>query len=134
MIERSASFRSQLERLAIADGLVVTAHLDLAITQRSYRARSVIHRLRTGEIVAVVAIGPQGSAVEWLAHEFEHILEQVEGLHLPSLAGRTSGIWRSGSDVRDRPRDSRGRRVAGEMRAKMGSQTFCRIRHRWTRL
>jgi hypothetical protein len=126
MIERSATFRSQLERLGSACGLAVTAHLDPAIEHRSYRARSVIHRLRTGELVAVVAIGAHGSPVEWLAHEFEHILEQVEGLHLPSLAGRTNGVWRSGSgEMFETARAIRiGRRVAGEMSAARGRQTF----------
>jgi hypothetical protein len=119
MVQRSPTFRSQLERLRNADGLAVTVRLDLAIDQRSYRARSVIRRLRNGEMVATVAIGSQGSPVEWIAHEFEHILEQLDGLHLPSLAGRISGIWRSGSgEMFETDRAIRvGRVVVGEMRA-----------------
>jgi len=126
MIERSPTFRSQLDRLEGADGLVVTARFDPTIEQRSYRAHSVIHRLRTGEMQAIVSIDPRGSAVEWLAHEFEHILEQVEGLHLPSLARRTTAIWRTGSgEMFETDRAIRaGRRVVGEMRGKRGTQTF----------
>lgn len=126
MIQRSATFRSQLDRLEGTHGLVVTAHLDPAIAERSYRARSVIHRLRTGEMVAVVSIAPHGSPIEWLAHEFEHVLEQVEGLHLPSLVGRSGAIWRTGGgEMYETDRAIRvGRRVLGEMRGRRSDQTF----------
>lgn len=122
MIKRSPTFRSQLDRLEKADGLSVRVHIDLAIDQRSFRARSVILRCRNGEMIATVAIGPGGSPVEWIAHEFEHILEQLEGLHLPSLAG-TSGIWRSGNgEMFETERAIRaGRLVLHEMRAQRAS-------------
>ena len=118
MIERSPTFRLQLERLGSTDGLRVTVQLDPAIDQRSFRARSVIDRLRNGEMVATVAIGPRGSPVEWIAHEFEHILEQLDGVHLPSLAGRINGIWRSGTgEMFETERAIRvGRLVVAEMR------------------
>jgi hypothetical protein len=125
-VERSPTFRSQLDRLERTAGLVVTASFDPAIDQHSYRARSVIHRLRTGEMVAIVSINPRGNAVEWLAHEFEHILEQVEGLHLPSLARRTTAIWRTGNgEMFETDRAIRaGRRVVEETRANRSTQTF----------
>ena len=86
----------------------------------------MIHRLRTGELLAFVAIEPTGSPVEWLAHEFEHVLEQVEGHHLPSLARRTAAIWRSGNgEMFETDRAIRaGRRVVEETRAKRSPQTF----------
>jgi hypothetical protein len=125
-VERSPTFRSQLDRLGRAAGLVVTARFDPTIDQRSYRARTVIHRLRTGELLATVSIDPRGRVVEWLAHEFEHILEQVEGLHLPSLARRTTAIWRTGNgEMFETDRAIRaGRRVVEETRANRSTQTF----------
>jgi hypothetical protein len=125
-VERSPTFRSQLDRLERAPRLVVTARFDPAIDQHSYRARSVIHRLRNGELLAIVSINPRGNAVEWLAHEFEHILEQVEGLHLPSLARRTTAIWRTGNgEMFETDRAIRaGRRVVEETRKNRSTQTF----------
>ncbi len=126
MMARSPTFRAQLERLGRTEGLRVTAELDPTIGHRSFRARSVIHRLRTGETVAFVSIASHGSPVEWLAHELEHVLEQVEGIDLRSLARRSGSVWRSGDgDMFETERAIRaGQRVLVEMRGKGGRQTF----------
>ncbi len=126
MMQRSPTFRAQLERLARTEGLIVTAEFDPTIGHRSFRARSVIHRLRTGETVAVIGIASHGNPVEWLAHEFEHVLELVEGVDLPALARRSGAVWRTGDgDMFETERAIRaGQRVLGEMRGKRARQTF----------
>lgn len=116
MLARSPTFRRQCRRIAGAPLLYVRVRYDGSLVERSFRARTVIQRYRSGVIIAVVEIRPGGLPEEWIAHEFEHILEQVEGVPLPALAGRTSGVWRSAPDVFETDRAMRaGRTVAGEM-------------------
>ena len=82
--ERSPTFRSQCERIGAADSLRITVRIDTAIPNH-YRAFSVIQR-HGGQIRAEVHLPPSSDHSEMLAHEFEHILEQIEGLDLRTLA------------------------------------------------
>jgi hypothetical protein len=43
-----------------------------------------------GMMEAGVQIGPIGDPALLIAHEFEHILEQLDGVDLPSMATRTA--------------------------------------------
>ena len=61
------------------------------------RARTTIRKYSSGLLLAVVMIPPRGEYPELLAHELEHVIEQIEGIDLAALA-------RSGSiRVRQRP-------------------------------
>jgi hypothetical protein len=125
MILRSPTFRSQYERLERTSGLQVVVRWAPGLEQRSYRARSTIQRLRTGGLLAVVAISPHGNRAELIAHEFEHILEQIERLHLPTLAGSSSGVWQSGRGMYETERAIRaGRTVADEVRFEARSDNL----------
>src|SRR2546428_12563943 len=64
----------------VADPFYVRVRVDVLIAFCTCRARSVIQRTGAGPIVAIVGISPSGSPVEWIAHEFEHLLDQVDGL------------------------------------------------------
>jgi hypothetical protein len=125
MIRRSPTFRAQYERLERTAGLQVIVRRDHSREPRSYRAKSAIQRLRTGELLVIVEIGPHGNPVEWIAHEFEHILEKIDGLHLPTLAGKRSGVWLSGTDMYESDRAIRvGRLVADEVRLEAKSDNL----------
>jgi hypothetical protein len=125
MIQRSPTFRAQCDRLERTAGLQVIVRRDRSLEPRSYRAKSTIQRLRTGELLAIVDIGPHGNPVEWIAHEFEHILEKIDGLHLPTLAGKRSGVWLSGYDMYETERAIRaGRLVADEVRMESKSDNL----------
>jgi hypothetical protein len=50
------------------------------------RAESVIRRYSSGLLLAVVLLPPGGDHVELIAHEFEHVIEQIEGINLAALA------------------------------------------------
>lgn len=89
--DRSASFREQIARIAKADNLRVTVRIDPSIPGRC-RAFTIIQR-RGQKIRAEVHLPPSSDHAELLAHEFEHILEQIEGLDLQSLARvKNSGV------------------------------------------
>jgi hypothetical protein len=56
------------------------------------------------------------SPEEWIGHEFEHVLEQVERVPLVELAARTGRVWRTADDMFESERAIRaGRRVLEEM-------------------
>jgi hypothetical protein len=85
---RSPTFRRQLIRLADAPGLVVTVatrrvrHSSHAeASTRFAREHGLLRR-------AEVEIGrvDKASLVELIAHELEHVLEQLDGVNLPQLA------------------------------------------------
>jgi hypothetical protein len=94
MLQRSPTFRAQCRQLAAAPALYVRVVLDPHI-DGEYRARSTISRLHSGAIVAMIFIGRSNDPTEWLGHEFEHVIEQIDGLRLPELARRQKRVWRS---------------------------------------
>lgn len=56
------------------------------------RAETSIARYSSGRIRAVVAVPPGADFIELLAHELEHVVEQIEGVDLDALvrAGRAN--------------------------------------------
>lgn len=121
MFRRSATFRSQYRRLTGAARLVVVVNVDPLIMVSRFRARSTIRRYDSGLIVALVSVGPRGDLIEWLAHEFEHIVEQLDGWNLREMARRGGhGAWYSGTDVIETTRAARaGRAVLQEVRERI---------------
>jgi len=120
LLQRSPTFRAQYQRIADAgdQAVIVGLHVDVRLCETSYRARTTFRRYRTGLMVADVTIGPGGQRGEWIAHEFEHILEQLDGRNLPQLANNHArDVWYSGSDVIETDRAIRvGRTVRDELR------------------
>jgi hypothetical protein len=84
MLKRSPRFRAQWDTLVTARRVRIVVRLDLR--SRPYRARSTLSRHQFGLITAVVELPPFGDHVELIAHEFEHIVEQLEGVELRRLA------------------------------------------------
>ena len=82
--ERAPSFRAQCERIAAAEGLRVTVRIDPQIPSRC-RAFTIVRRAGR-RILADVHLPPSSDHAEMVAHEFEHIIEQIEGLDLKKLA------------------------------------------------
>jgi hypothetical protein len=118
MLLGSSTFRQQCARLADRR-LHVVMGVDVTIGFCTCRARSVIQHVEGGLILATVAIGPGGNPVQWIAHEFEHLLEQLEGLRLRDLADRATGVWRTTGDVFETERAIRaGLAVLEDMRPK----------------
>jgi len=90
--DRSPTFRSQCERIAKASNLRVRVYLNTRIPP-AYRALTVVYRQGI-EIQADVNVPPGSHLAEMIGHEFEHVLEQVEGINLQRLSTvRGSGVW-----------------------------------------
>lgn len=91
MLSRSPTFRRQYARLARAPVVSVVLRADMpagrrvdALTQISSRALGV---------EAVVHVMPSTRTVELIAHELEHIIEQLDGVNLRAKSRlRSSGV------------------------------------------
>lgn len=117
MLQQSVTFREQYRRLAEAGSLIVGVRTDVRLCETGFRARTKFNRYRSGLIVADVIIAPNAHPGEWIAHEFEHILELLGGRNLTQLASRRANdVWFSGTDVIETDRAIRaGRTVRGEV-------------------
>jgi hypothetical protein len=87
MLRASPTFRRQCARIGAAS-LTVTVDNMAASGSRPYVASTRIHRRGDGLLLADVHIRPGGNREELLAHEFEHIIEQLDGVDLAALARR----------------------------------------------
>jgi hypothetical protein len=90
MLERSPMFRRQCLRLAAAPHLAVVVRITHP-NNAGPRARTQIRR-EGGQLSADVEINPYGDFSELLAHELEHIIEQLDGIDLAAK----SNVARSG--------------------------------------
>jgi hypothetical protein len=86
LAQHSVSFRQQCQRIGRTRVLRVTVQLTGTIEGRG-RAQTVIHRYDAGGLRAEVSLQFGADYVELLAHEFEHILEQVDGVVLRDQIG-----------------------------------------------
>jgi len=85
MLERSPMFRRQCLRLAGAPQLTVVVKTMHPLTAGP-RARTQITRAAGGRLIATVEINPYGNFTELLAHELEHVIEQLDGIDLAARA------------------------------------------------
>jgi hypothetical protein len=92
MLARSPTFRRQYARLGRSAHLSVVVRCDMppgwplpALTQ--------IWARPGGAVEALVHINPSARAIELIAHEFEHIIERLDGVDLRAKARlRASGV------------------------------------------
>jgi hypothetical protein len=81
LLQRSATFRRQCARIAAIRALRVTLHVGSALDERA-RAQTTINRYEAGGIRADVTLRFAEDYLELLAHEFEHIIEQIDRVSL----------------------------------------------------
>jgi hypothetical protein len=95
MLARSATFRRQYARLIRASHLSIVIKYVLPAGRREPAMTRLVRRPR-GMIEATVHVAPSTRLVELLAHEFEHIIEHLDGIDLHAR-GRlpASGVWRT---------------------------------------
>ena len=93
MLARSSTFRRQCLRIANEQSLAVhVRHLPVRLPG-GVRAITEISRQSGGAIVARVTLHPFDNDIEMIAHEFEHIIEQLDDVNLAAKARRArSGV------------------------------------------
>ena len=117
MLARSSTFRRQCARIAAATHLFVSIRSEPSRQTRA-SALTEIQRHPGGRVDAVVWIGPSARLTELIAHEIEHIIEQLDGVDLRVRARlRDSGVRRTAdSDAYETTRAvATGQRVAREL-------------------
>lgn len=114
--DRSPTFRTQCERVGAARHLRVRIRLNSNIPSLC-RAYTVVRR--TGRLLDAEMHLPFGNdRIELVAHEFEHLLEQIEGLNMRRLSRvRGSGVREVQREMFESDRaTAAGRVVAAEVR------------------
>jgi hypothetical protein len=93
MWQSSAAFR-RCGRLSAAPWLRVNLLMEeLARQPSSYHARAAMKR-QSGALVSVdIHITRFEDPIELIAHEIEHVIEQLEGVDLAAQAG-TGSVWK----------------------------------------
>jgi len=95
MLAHSATFRRQCVRLANASNLVVVLQSDTPRSDAETRAVTTMVRGDDGGIRAVVRIRQSERVTELIAHEIEHVIEQLDGVDLKALSQQdASGVRR----------------------------------------
>ena len=93
ILARSATFRGQCRRIANEPGLVVYVRHTFQPLPGGVRATTQIVRPPDGGLVAHITLHPYDSYIEMMAHELEHIIEQLDDVDLREKARRSrSGV------------------------------------------
>jgi hypothetical protein len=86
MRRRSPTFRRQCLRVASSPKLSIVLQPDLPPTRSRARAWTSMLRGDGGRLHAVIEIGNLSSLPELIAHEMEHVIEQLDGIDLSAKA------------------------------------------------
>jgi hypothetical protein len=98
MLRRSPTFRRQLLRIAGVQQLTVQLQTTVRLWMRDARATTEFVRKSDGRLVARIDISPLDNDVELIAHELEHVIEQLDEIDLAAKAAQpNSGVHRSTS-------------------------------------
>jgi hypothetical protein len=89
LLAKSETFRRQWATITGSRFIRVTVVLHLGMQDDgSARARTEVSRYAHGSIRARIELPGATDLAELLAHEFEHVIEQLEGIDLRALAQR----------------------------------------------
>jgi hypothetical protein len=126
MLARSSTFRRQCLRIGNEHALAVHITRTPVRLTGSVRAISQISRQSGGGIVARLTLHPYDNDIEMIAHEFEHIIEQLDGVDLAARARLAqTGVTDTGrrGDMFETMRAQRmGLKVASELRPSRGNR------------
>jgi hypothetical protein len=86
MLRRSATFRRQCARIAAERALVVHVSISTPSWRSDFRATTLMRRDGDGTVTAYVTIAPRQDVIELIAHELEHVIEQLDGVDLAQRA------------------------------------------------
>ena len=81
MCRRSITFQRQCARLAAATDVSVYVRSNLALRSPGRRAWTTFTRATPVSLRADVWVTPGADIVELIAHEFEHVIEWLDGVH-----------------------------------------------------
>jgi hypothetical protein len=92
MLRRSPTFRRQCRAIEDAPAVVVAVRLAPARVGSRPHATGSLRRYSSGLIVATVEVPAASPLTKLIAHEFEHVVEFLEGVDLPALAAANPSL------------------------------------------
>ena len=95
LTQRSPTFRRQCARIAASPVLRVTLNVGTILDPHA-RAQTIISRYDAGGIRADITLRFGEDYLELLAHEFEHVIEQIDRINLSDEVAK-GRAWRSPS-------------------------------------
>ena len=114
--QHSPRFRQQCRELAAAPRLRARVRISYyRVPGDSSRALTTFRQNRQGDIDANIEIRSAPDLTELLAHEFEHVLEQVEGVNLQALSAQRKARRLLDGAFETARAIQVGQRVAGEV-------------------
>lgn len=115
-LQHSPRFRQQCRELAAAPRLRARVRISYhRVPGDSSRALTTFRQNRLGDIDANIEIRSAPDLTELLAHEFEHVLEQVEGVNLQTLSAQRKARRLLDGAFETARAIQVGQRVAGEV-------------------
>jgi hypothetical protein len=91
MLQRSKTFRMQMADIARTPRVGIAIRLETPRNGR--RADTQIRRCDTCVVLATISIRSVVDQAELVAHEIEHVREQIEGVPVVRLARAGRGAW-----------------------------------------
>ena len=85
-LEYSPRFRAQCRALASAPKFSATVKIVDRRSPMAPRAVTIFHLNASGSLTADIEIAELAQAIELIAHEFEHVIEQLDDVDLEALA------------------------------------------------
>ena len=93
MRDRSPTFRRQLLRIENAQHAAIVLETSVPPAHLQAQAWTKIERNSEGRLAAVIHVAPVNRAAELIAHELEHVIEQLDGIDLETKAHqRSTGV------------------------------------------
>jgi hypothetical protein len=86
MLQTSATFRRQIATLSAKPAVRMTVNYGGMRGDRNYHALSTVRKHQWGAMVVDTTVFVPTDVVEIIAHELEHVCEQLEGVDLRSLS------------------------------------------------
>jgi hypothetical protein len=121
-LEKSPTLQRQCERINAARHVRVVVRLARRTMDGPGQARTTFRRYRSGGIIADVDVPFGERFVELLAHELEHVLEQIDGVDLRAMAaGGAPGVTELREGIYETERARAAGRAAGcEIHGEVG--------------
>jgi hypothetical protein len=114
-LEHSPSFRKQCRALAAAPDLRAMVKVAFKPAGATARARTSFRLEEWGSLAAEIEIRSAPDLMELLAHEFEHLIEQLDGVDLQALARKGEARRLSDGAFETNRAVAAGHQVAGEI-------------------
>lgn len=139
VLEYSPTFREQCRALAAAPQLRATMRLRVRRPGSSDpRARASFRPRPSGGFIAIIELGDATALSELLGHEFEHVIERLDGVDLEEMARQGRARQVADGAFETTRAISAGLRVSGEVadnapdRIWRATGTIWRAMRRWT--